>query len=71
MWQNDSADYEYTSAGGQSGVGSDGYEQLWEGDGCELEMDENELRISWNSGFFTRSRNVISISLDQIVRTLR
>jgi hypothetical protein len=31
-------------------------------------MDENELRITWNSGFFTRSKNVISLSLDQIVR---
>ena len=45
---------------------------MWEGDGNNLEMDENELRLSWNSGFFTRSRNVISLSLDQIVRlTLR
>jgi hypothetical protein len=51
------------------GGGNDGeYDSLWEGDGNNLQMDDNELRISWNSGFFTRSRNVISLSLDQIVR---
>ena len=44
--------------------------RLWEGDGNNLQMDNNELRITWNSGFFTRSRNVVSLSLDQIVRPL-
>lgn len=51
------------------GGSNDGeYESLWEGDGNNLQMDENELRITWNSGFFSRSRNVVSLSLDQIVR---
>ena len=67
LLQNDSTDYAAYSSGG-SGSGQGDYESLWEGDGNALEMDENELRISWNSGFFTRSRNVISLSLDQIVR---
>ena len=60
-----SQDAGYASIGGSN----DGeYESLWEGDGNNLQMDENELRITWNSGFFTRSKNVISLSLDQIVR---
>ena len=68
VWQNDSADYNAGYSSGGYGGGDDDYESLWEGDGNNLEMDDNELRISWNSGFFTRSRNVISLSLDHIVR---
>lgn len=68
VWQNDSTDYDTAYSSGGAASGGTDYESLWEGDGNTLEMDENELRISWNSGFFTRSRNVISLSLDHIVR---
>jgi hypothetical protein len=41
-------------------------EPLWEGEGTRLQMDGNELRISWNGGIRVRHKNVISLALDQI-----
>eukprot|EP01052_Picozoa_sp_SAG31_P006480 SAG31_NODE_298_length_18125_cov_27.373350_19_plen_74_part_00 len=50
------------------GGGADTAVELWSGEGEKLYMDDHELRLEWITGAATRSKNVIAIALDQLVR---